>query len=454
MKPAFVAVLSLLLPVAPVIAQSVAQLKKELKTKEADAKKDPDKLCEVAAWASEKGMVADAKRIFQAVLKINPDHEGANEGLGNASFEGKWMPKKQADELRRKKLVAEFQAKGMVEVDGVWVEKENADEAKKGIFRHEGEVVSKEEKMALLEGKVRHPDSGEMIDAKFLDKAKAHYFPIGREGRWVDQKEADTYHSDFDHPWFVRTVGATIVTTIPMEKILELKAMVDRGIERVAPLFGSAPPLPANRPAVMIAITTEEYQQLGTALGDETSSTSAFLMREEARLRIPSQGELRAGICIAKGDWAPYNVRHAAGLAYVQAKCADADATVPLWFLHGAAAYASRFENDYDAGHFGKQHIQKGGVKNLKSWFSSFAINGEMEPKDIDYNLYQAGLIFHFATQGGDAAVTDAMQAVTKAFEARKSSDVEKAIAGLTKILIASEEKMVAHLQKLVASVH
>lgn len=455
MKPAFAIALALFLPTAPAFAQSVAQLKKELKTKEADAKKDADKLCEVAQWASEKGMVADAKRLFQAVLKIDPNHAGANAGVGNAEFEGKWLPKKQADELRKKKLLAEFQAKGFVEVDGVWVEKENVDDAKKGIFHHDGQVVSKEEKQALLEGKVRHPDSGELIEAKYADKAAQHYFPVGREGRWVDQKEADTYHSDFDHPWFVRTTQGTIVTTMPMEKILELKTMVDRGIERVMPVFGSTPPMPAHRPAIMIAVTTEEYQNLGAAFGDETSSTSAFLMREEAMLRMPNQGDIRAAICIAKpADWAPYFVRHAAGLAYVQAKCADAGATVPLWFQHGIGALASRFENDYDAGHFGKQHIQKGGVKNLKSFFSGFAINGEMEAKDIDYNLYQAGLMFHFAMLGGDTATTEALTAVTKALDERNGKDVEKAIGKLQNTLIASEEKVVAHLAKLVASVH
>ena len=74
-----------------------------------------------------------------------------------------------------------------------------------------------------------------------------------------------------------------------------------------------------------------------------------------------------------------------------------------------------------------------------------------MESKDIDYNLYQAGLMFSFAAHGGDAAVTDAMVAVTNALSDPKKGGADKAIAKLTSLLIAAEERVVVHLQKLIA---
>jgi len=78
----------MLLALAPALAQSAAQLKSELKAKETAAKKDPEKLFETAKWAKEKALAVDAKRLFEAVLKVKPDHAGANEALGNQLIEG------------------------------------------------------------------------------------------------------------------------------------------------------------------------------------------------------------------------------------------------------------------------------------------------------------------------------------------------------------------------------
>jgi hypothetical protein len=451
MKAALALILSIAFLAIHAISQTPAQLKQELRTKETAAKKDPDALFEVGKWAGEKGLAVEAKRIFQAVLKIKPDHEGANLGVGNVQFEGKWWPAKEAAALQKKAQAAEYAAKGMVDVGGVWVEKEQVDDAKRGVFHHENQRVTREEKLALLEGKVRHPDTDELIDPKFLEKAQSHYYPVGGEGRWVDEKEADTYHSDVKRPWIIRSSHCTLVSTLPLQKLLPLKQMADRGVDLAGRLLNGAEPTPANRPLLVIAATDTEYREWGTAVGDGTDAASAFLMSDQASMKVPFQGEVRAAICVWHKDWGPYNVRHGAALAYLHGLCADAGADVPLWVQHGFGSYASRFESDRDAGWFGKQHVQKGGVRNLKAFFASFAINGEMESKDIDYNLYQAGLMFSFAAHGGDAAVTDAMVAVTTALSDPKKGGVDKAITKLTNLLIASEEKIVAYLQKLVA---
>ena len=451
MKAALLFILSIAIPAILVPAQTPAQLKQELSKKETAAKKDPDALFEVGKWAGEKGLAVEAKRIFTAVLKIKADHEGANLGVGNVLVEGKWLAAKEAAAAQKKALAAEYSAKGLVDVGGVWVEKEHVDDAKRGVFHHENGLVTREEKLALLEGKVRHPDTGELIDPKFLEKAQSHYYPIGSEGRWVDEKEADTYHSDPKRPWLIRSSHCTLLSTTTLQKLLPMKQMADLGFDRAGRLFNGVEPSPLHRPVIVIAATDNEYRELGTAVGDGTDAASAFLMSDQASMRVPYQGDVRTAICVWHKDWGPYNVRHAAALAYVHGLCADAGVEVPLWFLCGVASYASRFENDRDAGWFGKQHVQKGGVKNLKGFFAGFAINGEMESKDIDYNIYQAGLMFSFAAHGGDAAATDAMVAVTNALSDPKKGGVDKAITKLTNLLIASEEKVVAHLQKLVA---
>ncbi|MCA8976476.1 MAG: hypothetical protein KDC98_17280 [Planctomycetes bacterium] len=455
MKPTLAITLAMLVPAAAVLGQSARELKKELKTRLAAAtkEKDPDKLCEVGQWASEKGLAADAKKIFTNVLRMNADHEGANVGLGNAKFDGKWMPKKKAEELIKKAQVAEFKAKGYVEVDGMWVEPDLVADAKRGVFHHEDDLVTKEELEALLAGKVRHPETGQLIDAARADDAAKKLYPVGREGRWGDQKAADSYYGDLAHPWFVRTKYGTMMTTLPMDRIQELKAHIDRGFERVAPLLGGSPPLPPNRPLVIVAPTVDEYNRLGTDFGDENSASTAYLMANDRRIQIPFHGQIRAGICDASNkDLAPYYTRHAAAMAYLAGKCADAGATVPQWFEHGIGALASRFENDWDGAHFCRTGIvPKGGVKNLKSFFNSFAINPDMDPSDIAFNVTMAGLMFHFATKGGDSTVTDAMVALTDAFKNEDKSGIEKGAEKLQAALIQAEAKIAEHHQKLLA---
>ena len=58
-----------------------------------------------------------------------------------------------------------------------------------------------------------------LADKAHLEKAKNKYFPIGSEGRWVDEKEADTYHSDVGRPWMLRTNHCTILSTPPADPL-------------------------------------------------------------------------------------------------------------------------------------------------------------------------------------------------------------------------------------------
>jgi hypothetical protein len=453
MKPAFPIALAILLTATAALAQSARELKRELQTREATAKKenDADKLCEVAKWASEKGLAADAKRIFTNVLKLNPEHEGANQGIGNAKWEGKWLPKKKVDELRKAAEMADYKAKGFVEVDGAWVPPDEVEDARQGIFHHDGELVTKAEKLALLEGKVRHPDTGMLIPADKAELAAQHYYPIGREDRWGDEKAADKHHGDINRPWVVRTAKGTMVSTLPIATIRDYKANIDRGCERVAPLFGSKPLPPNHRPVVIVASTSDEYMQYGTGLGDETSSGAAFIMRPEAVLKVGDQEATRAAVCIAEqAAMAPFYIRHAAAMSYLQEKCALAEATVPLWFLHGIGNFAGFFENLSDGAHFCRTIVVKhGGVKNLKGFMNGFAINAELDANQILHNWTVAGLLIQFATQGGDKATTDAMVAVTKAFEDGNARQITKSIEGLEKALIGAEEQVIAYYDKI-----
>ncbi len=442
--------LALVTLAVPVLAQSPAKLKQELRAKEAAAKKDPEALFDAGQWAADKALATDAKRIFQVVLKLKPDHEGANLALGNELVDGKWLPAKEADALRQKLMAAEFSAKGYVEVAGIWVEPGQVEDAKQGVFHHDNEVVTKEEKVALLKGMVRHPETGELIDAKFLEQAGKRYFPLGST-RWVDEKEANQFHSDLKRPWVVRTAHCTILSTLAIAKIQEMRGEADIGVERVKPLLGGMEPGPARRPVILIAATESEYRDLGNGLGDGTDACGSALVREEAAMHIPFVGDVRGAICNNDKNWNLRYLRHAAAITCANGVAADRGITLPLWFLHGIGSYTSRFQTDSDAGWFGKLHMQKGGVRNLKSFFSGFAISGEMESTAIDYNIYQAGLMFSFAATGSDEAVTAALHEVGNLLNGTSKGKFDKAIGKLEAALIAAEPKIAAHLQELIS---
>ncbi|MBL8752437.1 MAG: hypothetical protein JNK15_03970 [Planctomycetes bacterium] len=433
----------------PCFAQA-AKLKQELKAKETAAKKDPEAIYAVAKWAAEKSLLDDAKRLYQAVLKVAPNHEGANEALGNQNVEGKWLPAKEAEALRKKVQAAEFAAKGMVDIGGVWVEKELVDDAKRGIFHHEKEAVTKEEKLQFQAGRVRHPDTGEFIDQRHLEKAKGGYYQIGSD-RWVDVKEADQFHSELKRPWLVHANHGLIISTLSLAKIQELRVFFDQGVDTVAVLFDGKMPTPGNRPVVWIAATEAEYRELGTAFGDGADAAGMFLVVEERPFSVQYIGDTRPAIVMNEKDWGSRYVRHAAAMAYVHGLSVDSGVDLPMWFVHGVGSMTSRFQTDGDAGFLGRAHQQRGGVRNMKGFFSGFAISGDMESTAIAYSLYQAGLCLAFATKGGEAKVTEAYQEFAGLLTGKTKGNAEKAMTKLQNALIEHEAKMGAYLQQLVA---
>jgi hypothetical protein len=140
-------------------------------------------------------------------------------------------------------------------------------------------------------------------------------------------------------------------------------------------------------------------------------------------------------------------------MAYAHGVAAGAGVELPMWFRHGLGSYTSRFHTERDAGWFGKQHQQKGGVRSVKAFFAGFGFNGEMPSTEIDYNLYQSGLLVSFAAHGGDEASTAALGEVAAALKQpdKKKGNVGKAVEKLQAVLIDAQPKIEAYLQALVA---
>jgi len=432
----------------PVDAQSRAQLKRELRTMEKEAK-TADSLMSAAEWAKEKGLLTDYKRLLNLVLQREPNHEAAMAGLGFVKHEGEWMLKAKVDQLVKEKREAEFKAKGLEQVEGVWVAKSEVDDAKAGIFHHGGELVSRGEKLAFLEGKVRHPRTGQLIAKEDLAKAEQGMFPAG-QGRWVDLEAANQHHSNLARPWVIRSYHATIITTAPLDQAEQMKQVVDSSIEYVKPLFGSKGNHPKHRPVVVACATTDQYRQVGNTIGAETSVYGAFVAERvpdfesfnfEDPPAVANWGE--------QAGWGPYYMRHAAAAAYAQSVANERKASLPLWLLIGVGSLAERHYTPGVAAHFGKQHLTKGGVKDVEDWFASFEVSADA-PDRVEYNVFQAGLVVSFCMRGGDGDSTRAAQAFTASLD-EDAPSVEKAAQELEKVLAEKEVELRAYLKDVVS---
>ena len=119
-------------------------------------------------------------------------------------------------------------------------------------------------------------------------------------------------------------------------------------------------------------------------------------------------------------------------------------------YVEGGVRKMERFFGQGAAQHFGRQHLEKGGVTSLSSWFKSFAINGDMDSRIIDFNVFQAGLMFSFAMEGGDESATKALGAVTEAARAGDAKKLAKAVEALQTTLIEKQDAIRDHLRKLV----
>jgi len=69
----------------------------------------------LALWARDKGLGSDARKEFETVLALDPEHSGAHEALGHQKAGGKWYTHAEA-----------MQAKGLVRKNGAWMLPEQA----------------------------------------------------------------------------------------------------------------------------------------------------------------------------------------------------------------------------------------------------------------------------------------------------------------------------------------
>jgi hypothetical protein len=394
-----------------------------------------------SAMAQKPAKEPSKKDPSKAAKDAKQDPKNTAKAAAQAKKETKKSPEEEAFD-------AEMQAKGFVEAGGAWVDKQHVEDAKRGVFHWNDELVTKGEYLAMQRGKVSHAVTGELIDAADLEKSRGRSFPIDGGKKWVDEKEADAFHAKGGQPWTLTSQNYVLVSTLPIAKLESLREHADRAMTRLSAVFGDAKPLPQNKPTVIVCATQDEFVRFGTQIGDEGSAYGGFLAREEAKLSLPIRGDVRPAVCLWDESWGPYYLPHAVGLAYANGLAASGDAELPGWLLQGMASLGSRFGNP-DTGKWFCQNLAKtGGLKPLDKFFSSFAIDGEMESDAISANLTQAGFLLDFAANGGDKDAAAALTAFGEALRAQKASGVEKAAKSLQSALAKVLDAADKHFQK------
>ncbi len=407
--------------------------------------KDAAKLYALALWAERKQLRREARKTLRAVIKADPDHADARKALGYIQFGGKWVREKDLARLKKvaarreaKAKEAEMRKKGFVYHDGVWIKKEDLGWAKLGLVRDGSRWMRVADKKAKDEGKVMHPRTGEWIEAKDKEKADKGLFPIG--GEWVDLAEANRLHKNPADPWVIRLENVTLITMMPLEKAItaaneaESAAAIARGL-----IFDPVLPLP-RRVRIYAIDGAEAYREF-SAQADETgfSAYGAFYAtRAEGKPIAANYGEK---------NWGPYYLKHAAGMGVAIVLLEDAELEPTHWLYTAMGSYVERWSNTTAAKHFAPQYLEKGGVRNLKSFFKSFTISSEQAPNELEWNIYQAGILLSYLTKSPDKKTLATWGKVRKAIRERKG--ISKAIKAFEKRLVSIQTKLRDHLQQL-----
>ncbi|HLU39628.1 MAG TPA: hypothetical protein VK081_09590, partial [Planctomycetota bacterium] len=350
------AALAVLLSVAVAPAQNGAD---DIAAREAAAKDDVAALLQVAEAARERGLLTEWRRILQRVLTLAPDHEAANRAVGNVNYEGRWMSPEKAEILRNR-------SEGLVSVNGVWVKEAEAEDARAGVFHFGGERVTKAEYLALRAGKVRHPRTGELIDAADLEKAKNNLFPDG-QGGWIDEAEADRRHADLARPWVLRTKTCIVLGSMPLKELEQhAHQYVDDAYEFALTVFG-IDVQPVERPVILLVPTADRFRAVGDQIGGPSSAYGAFLAVQP--MSVPGLGAQVPAVALLDPNWGVYYLKHAVGLAVAHR---IGENMLPEWVITGVGSYTERFYSREIANWFGKQFLGAGGLIDLSSWFRGF----------------------------------------------------------------------------------
>lgn len=429
---------------------------KEYERRREAAGKDVEALWDLHIWCSSFGMSKQSRSCLRAILKSDSDHRPAHEASGHLFFDGKWFTtQKKLDKYKKAEGERIAKEKGLVRFEDEWVPEADLPFLRRGLVRDgAGEWVSKEDLERQEAGWIRQdlvwikPEEVENVD-KGLWKCGE---------RWLDQVEADKYHSSLERWWIIPGDHFLLHSTCDREvaeKALEVMERAWRDLRRV---FGIVPARP-----VAVALLRDSGQYGRFAAGDQATGRPAvefaalssvhYAFFADAWFDLKTNEYKGGGVAYwdastdAGNSFGPHAARHAAAHSFVEAldpspvalaKALTAsnpetirrafykEKKLPEWFRYGAAAYAERYFIDSLVAAGGNPHwarewsIQniaaKGGLRPVRQVFS-----GELsvsDPSGSSKLINERGLVMAFILDGACAEVLERHKAIRDALEA------------------------------------
>ena len=449
--------------------------KAEYEAKKKEAGKDPEKLWELYLWCDAYGMEKEGRKALRSLLRVDKEHKQAHELLGHLFYDGKWFTseKKLAKyQLAEEKRKAEEE--GLVKWKGEWVPIDDLPKLKKGLVKDEsGKWIDELELRRVAEG-WRMQDT-EWIEPADFDKLEQGLWKCGDE--WKNLEDANKYHASTDYPWMIPTDHFLLFTTCNREQAEEITTMIERAYRNLARIFGGAPPDPAP---IMIFNSRAQYSSFASGnemigrQGTDARGLSSVHRAYLADAWIRDDTFMGAGIGYwdeneEKGAFAPYSIRHAAGLSIAEAmdKSPEARAKIdtkglkdrylqdfwdekriPEWFRIGSASYVERYYLDSLVKAGGDpEWVKKWSVENLISKGGLRPVEDVFETPfrfdDFDGTaklINECGLVMAFIIDGKCTPVIEAHGRVKQAL--RQNKDYEDAFEALSKAIIANETEL------------
>lgn len=98
---------------------------------------------ELAEYCRENRLNKEADKLLAEILKIDPQHDGANRALGKIEYNGRWFTKSELEKFRELEA-REMEEQGLILHDGKWMSKEDAMRAQ-GYVEVDGQWIPREE---------------------------------------------------------------------------------------------------------------------------------------------------------------------------------------------------------------------------------------------------------------------------------------------------------------------
>ena len=138
---------------------------------------------ELALYCRENGLKKPEKVLTAEVLALEPQHDGANEAVGNVKWKDRWITPEERKALESDADTAAKRAQGLVRYKDRWVTPEEKENLEKGLVKHEGKWMTPDE-VKVAQGYVKH--NGEWVKKEDLERRKIVDFYEGVMEREVN----------------------------------------------------------------------------------------------------------------------------------------------------------------------------------------------------------------------------------------------------------------------------